>query len=72
MEDGSSFRMRRSTKRPEGEVRTIVEVGSEGAGGGVSEEEEGEESQRMECRIETSGCRSGAIVVFAFLPVMRF
>lgn len=60
-EEGSSLRMRRSTKRPAGEVRTIVDVGSEGGGLLVVEEEVG--SQRMEWRIEISAWRSGVMVV---------
>lgn len=60
VEEGSCLRMRRSTKRPLGEVRTMVEVGSEG--GGLSVPLEELESQRMQWRIETSASRSGAIV----------
>lgn len=65
-EEGSSLKMRRSTKRPLGEVRTMVEVGSEG--GGVSLLKEGEELgiQRMEWRIEMSLFCSGAMVAVFF------
>lgn len=61
-EEGSSLKMRRSTKRPLGEVRTMVEVGSEGL-----LEEGGELGiQRMEWRIEMSLFCSGAMVAFFF------
>lgn len=55
MEEGFSLRMRRSTKRPEVEVRTIVDVGSEGGGFSVEDELEESGSQRIKCRIEMSG-----------------
>ena len=61
-ENGSDLRMRRSTKRPRGDVRTMVEVGSVGAGG----LEVPEVSQRMEWRIEMSAFCSEDMVEVGF------